>query len=178
MSSESSRGEVSTRLIVALAIVGVIAVAAVPLGFYVIPKVMKSFAKEKRELLFEETFEELKAGEIPEGWDRSYDWRSQLEENIGTAVKTGCGSGNCLKIKNRPNPAPAANGKRSSFKRVLPPPSEEERNHTATRATKNPRICIFGGRPSLKKAKTMGMNAVTTADRGATRPIRPVARPL
>jgi hypothetical protein len=101
-----TNGEVSTRLIVALAIVGVIAIAAVPLGFYIVPAIKSMFEKEKRELLFEETFEELKAGEIPDGWERSYDWRSQRSENIGTTHETGCGSDSCLSIKCRPSPYP------------------------------------------------------------------------
>ncbi|MHC4662987.1 MAG: hypothetical protein ACYS8W_15000 [Planctomycetota bacterium] len=57
MISSRSSGEVTTRLIVALAIVGVIAIAAVPLGFFIWPALSEVFWPEKLELVFEETFE-------------------------------------------------------------------------------------------------------------------------
>ena len=59
-------GEVSTRLIILIAVAGVFIVATAPLGFYVWPTLKKHFSKpETRKLVYEENFEN---GIISEKW--------------------------------------------------------------------------------------------------------------
>ncbi|TET38273.1 MAG: hypothetical protein E3J72_03415 [Planctomycetota bacterium] len=60
------KGEVSTRLIIVLTIVGVLVVAAVPLGFYIYTPLTKLFKNPERfKLAWEETFE---GGKFSESW--------------------------------------------------------------------------------------------------------------
>ncbi|TET38272.1 MAG: hypothetical protein E3J72_03410 [Planctomycetota bacterium] len=89
-------GEVSTRLIVVLTIVGVLIVAAVPLGFYVYPSIKQLFAKpEQLEIIFEEDFESGELATEWKSWNRnqiSIDGKIKRGGNYSCRMSGGMGS--------------------------------------------------------------------------------------